>query len=141
MPHSGILIDSGPLVAILNERDDRHDICLTEAKRLRGKFYTSWAVVTETAHLLKREPGAIQRLLAWIRTSELLVFPITIDDVDGIAQILRRYADQNLDFADATLMHLAERERMQTIFTIDHRHFGIYRTKQRKPLIIVPTAS
>lgn len=125
---------------MLNERDAHHDLCIAEASQLRGTFYTSWAVITEAAHLIKRDPQSIQRLLAWIRTSELLVLPLNVDDMDGIAYVLARFADQALDFADATLMHLAEREGIETVFTIDHRHFGVYRTQRNKPLIIVPTA-
>jgi predicted nucleic acid-binding protein len=135
------LIDSGPLVALLSERDQYHGICFAAADGLKGKFYISWAVITEAAHLLKREADAVQRLLAWIRTSELLIQPLTIDDTDDISRILHRYQDQNFDFADATLMHLAERDGIHTVFTIDHRHFAIYRTKGRKQLEIVPAAS
>jgi uncharacterized protein len=141
VPRSGLLIDTGPLVAILNDRDAYHEVCLAEAKRLRGNFCTSWAVVTETAYLLKREANAVQRLLAWICTSELLVLPLNLEGADGIAHILHAYADQDFDFADATLMHLAEREGLETVFTIDYRHFAVFRTKLRKHLNIVPLAT
>jgi predicted nucleic acid-binding protein len=140
VPLSGILIDSGPLVALLNKRDQFHDVCLAEAKSLRGNFCTSWAVITEAAHLLKREADAVQKLLGWIRSSELRLLLLSHEDADGLAHVLHRYADQNFDFADATLMHLAEREDIQTVFTIDRRHFAVFRTKLRKHLNIVPTA-
>jgi len=139
VPHRGVLIDSGPLVAILNERDEHYKVCLAEAKSLRGQFHTSWSVITEAAHLLKGQPAAVQKLLAWIRTSELRVLQLAKEDTDGIGHILDRYADQGFDFADATLMHLSEREGMSTIFTIDHRHFFVFRAKHRRSLNIVPS--
>ena len=141
MTHRRILIDSGPLVALLSERDQHHHICLAAAGGLYGTFHTSWAVVTEVAHLLKRDAGSVQKLLAWIRTTELLIQPLAVDDADGIARILDKYRDQRFDFADATLMYLAERDQMQTVFTIDQRHFALFRTKSHAQLELVPSAS
>src|SRR5262249_20304018 len=137
VPRRRILVDSGPLVALLSERDQHHDICFAAAGELHGAFYTSWAVITEAAHLLKHNAAAIQKLLAWIRTSELLIQPLNVDNAGGIAEILHRYRDQEFDFADATLMYLAERDGLHTVFTIDQRHFAVFRTKNRKQLDIV----
>lgn len=139
MPPNSVLIDSGPLVAILNVRDAHHDLCLAEAKRLRGTFCTSWSVVTESAHLLKHQADAVQKLLAWIRTSELVVLPLGADDITGLADILSRYADQGFDFADVSLMYLAEREAISTVFTIDRRHFPVFRSSRGMHLNLVPT--
>jgi predicted nucleic acid-binding protein len=58
-----------------------------------------------------------------------------------ISDIPERYSDQGFDFADATVMYLADREGLETVFTIDFRHFSIDRMKLRKPLSIVPEAS
>jgi uncharacterized protein len=60
--------------------------------------------------------------------------------MEGVAAILTRYADQHFDFADAVLMHLAERESIKTIFTTDQRHFGVYRTLTGTALEIRPVA-
>ena len=140
MSRRDILIDSGPLVAFLNERDEHHQICLEEAKRLRGQFLTSWSVVTEAAHLSKRQAGAVHKLLMWIQTSELRILQLSEQDTPGIADILDRYGDQGFDFADATLMYLSDRDDISTIFTIDRRHFSIFRTLHRKSLNIVPAS-
>jgi predicted nucleic acid-binding protein len=69
---------------------------------------------------------------------ELRLLQLDAADVDRISAILTQYADQDLDLADATLMHLAEREGMETVFTVDYRHFAIYRTSQGKRLSLVP---
>jgi uncharacterized protein len=134
----GLLIDSGPLVALLNERDQHHVVCLNQARQLRGQFFTSWPVVTEAAHLLGDRSDAVKKLLAWIRTLEIQLVSLTAADADGISDILTRFTDQKFDFADATLMYLAERDGMTKVFTIDHRHFSVFRTTRRQPLMIVP---
>jgi predicted nucleic acid-binding protein len=133
-----VLVDTGPLVPLISERDAYHFVCTEEAKSLQWPFYSCWPVITEAAHLLKTQTNAVQKLLSWIGLSEIQILQLSIADVDRISGILKRYCDQGFDFADASLMHLAERENMQKVFTIDHRHFSVYRTKKRKRLSIVP---
>jgi predicted nucleic acid-binding protein len=135
----GVLVDTGPLVAIIRKRDQYHSACVAEAKLLQGPFYTCWPVITEAAYLLRDGPSEVQRLLARVRTSWIHLLPLDADDVASITDILTRYADQNFDFADATLMYLAERESIETVFTTDHRHFSVYRTPSAKSLVIRPT--
>ena len=59
-------------------------------------------------------------------------------DVPDLERLMMRYADRPLDFADATLVHLAERESLSTIFTVDHDDFETYRIKGRGRFRIVP---
>jgi predicted nucleic acid-binding protein len=123
---------------MLNERDEHHARCVDQAKTIHGPFYTSWPVITEAAHLLKKHASAVQNLLAWVRTSEIQILQLSSEDAEGIAQILSRYSDQRFDFADATLMYLADRDNLTTVFTIDHRHFSVYRPKLSGSLSLVP---
>jgi predicted nucleic acid-binding protein len=51
---------------------------------------------------------------------------------------MRRYHDRPMDFADATLVHLAERESIATVFTIDHDDFETFRIGGRKRFRILP---
>lgn len=140
MVHNGVLLDTGPLIALLSERDEHHDRCVEAAKSLRGPFFTSWPVITEAAYLLRDRPIAVQKLLAWICTSKIHLLQLATDDAKEIAQILVRYADQSFDLADVSLMWLVEREKIETVFTIDYRHFSVYRTKRGDPLSLVPTS-
>jgi predicted nucleic acid-binding protein len=52
--------------------------------------------------------------------------------------MMRKYADRPMDFADATLVRLAEREGLSTIFTIDHDDFETYRIDGRRRFRILP---
>ncbi len=62
---------------------------------------------------------------------------LTPDDAPGIRQLMRRYRDQPMDLADAALVHVAEREDLRRIFTLNRRHFEIYRIKRRTRFTIV----
>jgi hypothetical protein len=56
-----------------------------------------------------------------------------------IEALMRKYHDRPMDFADATLVHLAQRESVSTVFTIDHNDFETYRVGGRKRLRILPS--
>jgi predicted nucleic acid-binding protein len=110
----GVLVDTGPLVAILSERDQHHAVCVDAAKTLRGPFYTVWPVITEAAYLLRDNPVAVEKLLGRIRSFRLRLLHLTAEDVDGVSQILSTYHDQDFDLADASIMHVAERDGIET---------------------------
>jgi predicted nucleic acid-binding protein len=137
----GVLIDAGPLVAILSKRDQYHGACVAAAKSLRGPFYTSWPAITEAAYLLKTRAEKVETLLARIRTGRLRLLPLVASDVDGIGRILMQYADQDFDLADVSLMYLAERESTETIFTVNRRHFSIFRKADGTALNLVPASA
>jgi uncharacterized protein len=66
------------------------------------------------------------------------VLPISDSDLPDLEALMIRYADRPMDFADATLVHLARREELVTIFTIDHDDFETYRIEGRRRFRIVP---
>jgi predicted nucleic acid-binding protein len=59
-------------------------------------------------------------------------------DLPAIAAVMRRYEDAGLQLADAALTHLAEREGIRTVFTIDRRDFSIIRLKRNRTLRLIP---
>ena len=59
-------------------------------------------------------------------------------DLPAIAGVMRRYDNIGLQFADAALAHLAERENIRTVFTIDRRDFSIIRLKRNRTLMLLP---
>ena len=78
--------------------------------------------------------------LAWafIRSGAVTVLPISDPDLPDIEALTRKYRDRPMDYADATLVHLAQRESLSTVFTIDHVDFETYRVGGRKRLRILP---
>jgi predicted nucleic acid-binding protein len=68
----------------------------------------------------------------------LEVFPITGKDSGQIVELLKRYARLRPQFADATLGHLANRENIGTIFTLDRRDFSVYRSARKRAFRILP---
>lgn len=133
-----ILIDTGPLVAILNKNDQYHDTCVNCLRRMRGSLLTTWPVITEAMYLLDFSRVAQNGLLEMIHRKTLLVLSSDLEDVIRIRDLMDKYADLPMDFADATLVALAERERLSTVFTID-RDFSVYRIHNSRPFEILPS--
>jgi predicted nucleic acid-binding protein len=135
---TGVLVDAGALVAILNGRDNDHAVCVDVLKSLRRPLITTWMPVTEAMYLLDISIAAQGALLEMIERGVLKVISLGADDLPSIRALINKYSDQPMDFADASLVHVANRERLQEIFTLDRRDFGVYRLKQNRSFTILP---
>lgn len=133
-----VLADTGPLVAILSQNDQYHELCVKTLEDLPGPLLTCWPVITEAAWLLREYPLAIERLLRSITDGFLEILPVRGTEAKGITDVMKRYASLGPQFADAMLVYLANRENISTIFTLDRRDFSVYRTGRKRALRIVP---
>lgn len=88
--------------------------------------------------MLRAQPSAVNALLDQIVAARLSICTLSAADVSSVSAILADYKDHAFDLADATLMHVAERENFDIVFTIDHRHFSLFRTKSGSSLRVVP---
>jgi predicted nucleic acid-binding protein len=133
-----ILVDTGPLVAILSPEDKYHANCVEALREMPGPLLSCWPVITEAAWLLRKSPGAVQRLLRSIDGAFLELLPLAGAEAGAIAVLKKRYEDIRPQLADAALVYLASREKIETIFTLDRRDFSIYRSARRSSFRIVP---
>jgi uncharacterized protein len=133
-----VLVDTGPLVAILSRDDEYHQTCVKALREMPGPLFSCWPVITEAAWLLRGSQRVVQRLLQSIDGSFLELLPLAGSEADAIAGIMKRYEDIRPQLADASLVYLAERERIEIVFTLDHRDFSIYRSGKKRSFRIVP---
>ncbi|MGA7216882.1 MAG: PIN domain-containing protein [Candidatus Sulfotelmatobacter sp.] len=133
-----VLVDTGPLVAILDDRDAHHKSCVQALALLDGPLYTCWPVLTEAAWLLRHSPDAVRRLLKSIDTDFVHLLSLAGSEARPIAELLSKYKSLRPQLADAAVVYLASRERIETIFTLDRRDFSIYRTKRGRSFRILP---
>ena len=133
-----VLIDTGPLVALLAENDAHHRQCVETLAGLSPPLLTCWPVLTEAASILRRYPRPADRLNDAHAAGLFDILPLNVDDLPAIAAIMRRYEDAGLQFADAALAHLAERDNIRTVFTTDRRDFSIIRFKRNRMLKLLP---
>ena len=95
--------------------------------------------VTEAMFLLEFSVSAQGALLEMIERRVLQVLGLDADDMPKIRTLMKKYEDLPMDFADATLVHVAIRDRIREIFTLDRRDFGVYRLKHGQSFAVVPT--
>lgn len=133
-----ILVDTGPLVAILSSKDEYHDACVNALRDMPGPLLSCWPVITEAVWLLRKSPRAVQRLLQSIDGRFLELLPLAGEEANHIAELMKRYEDIHPQLADAALVYLAAREKIEMIFTLDRRDFNIYRSGRRSTFRIVP---
>ena len=132
------LIDTGALLALL-DRDDRwHLACKSAFSEFFLPLVTSAAVLAELFHLVGDNPHEVEAAWTFLRTGAVTVLPISDADMPTLHALMRKYADRPMDFADATLVQLAQREALLSILTIDFDDFETYRIDGRKRFRILP---
>lgn len=134
-PHG--LIDTSALVALVDASDRWHAACVEAAASLRHPLATTVAALTELFHFRGQPLPALQDAWRLARSRSIKVLPIEDGDLPDLQRLMLKYADLPMDFADATLVRLAEREGLTTILTVD-RDFEVYRIGGRKAFRVLP---
>jgi uncharacterized protein len=133
-----VLVDTGPIVAILSRRDQFHQLCVDALRAIPGPLFSCWPVITEAAWLVRRDANAVSRLLHGVHTGFVSVLPLTGDDAKPMAAIMEKYRDIGIQLADAALVHIAIRDGLDTVFTLDQRDFSVYRLAKGRAFRIIP---
>ena len=133
-----ILVDAGPLVALLHRDDRYHELCVRTLRSLREPLGTAWPVVTEAMYLLGFSWQAQDALWEMIDSGAIALFPLDSGDVLRMRELMRKYRDLPMDGADAALVRIAERESIRRVFTIDRRDFALYRPARIGRFSVIP---
>ena len=121
------LLDTGALVAFLHKDDAHHAAVAAALRDYRGILLTSEAVLTESVYLLGRVAGGAEACLEFFLRGAAVLVPSSRSSLARCKALMRKYADLPADFADATLVALAEEMRTFIIYTLDRRGFSAYR--------------
>lgn len=133
-----ILVDAGPLVALVDRDDSHHRRCVSALKKLREPLGTVWPAVAEAMYLLSDVPNAQDA--AWEMLTRRAIQLLSLDerDIPRMRELMGKYADRPMDLADAALVRVAERENIERVFTVDRSDFTAYRIHGRKSFRIIP---
>ena len=134
-----VLLDTGPLVALLNRREELHEWARRESADLNTPFLTCEAVISEACFLLSGIKGATRAIMKLLSRG-LLELPFQLkSELDPVTALLHRYADLPISLADACLIRMGEQHAGSRVFTLDW-HFEVYRKHGRQviPVIMPP---
>jgi uncharacterized protein len=130
-----IIVDAGPVIALFRKRDKHHSRVRQFLAANPSRLISTLPVVTEACHFLNAEGKSA--LLTWIERGGLTLQPIVVEDFPEIATIVERYADREIDFADATLVWLADLVNTRDVMTIDRQDFQLFRRRGGKAFNLV----
>lgn len=133
-----LLLDTGALVSLLDRSQREH--------RAFRRFFESWtgpvlsteAILTEATHLLGRLPGGRRACVEFFLAGGAVLVPTSAGALRRAWELIDQYANLPMDYADATLVVLAEEVATDLVFTTDRRDFGVYRLRGRSRFRIVP---
>ena len=132
------IMDTGPWLALIDRSESRHAECVQWLKNFSGRLYSTEAVLTEVLYLLNFSIAAQCAALDFVLESVIEIVPANLRSLKKTKNLMKKYADLPMDFADATIVCLATETGMQNIATFDKKDFTIYKLPKKKSFTIMP---
>lgn len=133
---SRVIVDTGPLVAMLNRRDTHHKWVMQQLGEIQPPMITCEAVLAEATYLTRTVPDARAALIEMLGEGFLSVGMALADHHSAILTMVRRYTDIPMSLADACLVRLAELYPQSPVLTLDS-DFSIYRKNGRQVITVI----
>ena len=132
------LLDTGPWVALIDKSETMHKKCFNWLQDFSGELYTTEAVLTEVMYLLNFSTAAQLSALDFVIKGAVNLVPSTKYSLNRVRKLMDKYSDLPMDFADATLVTLAEETHVLNICTLDKKDFTLYRLSKNRSFVIHP---
>jgi predicted nucleic acid-binding protein len=135
-----LIVDAGPLYAAAATRDKHHRRSVELLASASRPLLVPALVLTEVSYLLgdRISPRAELVLARALAAGELSVEPVADADWERIGDLMEQYLDLPLGIVDASVVALAERHGLDTIATLDHRHFATVKPRHVAGFTLVP---
>ena len=130
-----IVIDTGPIVALLNRRDRHHAWVREVLDTVEPPIFTCEAVVSEACFLVRRLAGGQDAVLELLSNNVVKVDFRILPEIDALRGLMRKFANVPMSLADACLVRMTELDAQSVIVTLDG-DFQVYRRNRRQ---VVPT--
>ena len=136
-----VILDTGPLISLLNPRDRHHRWVCENWDRIASPVLVCEPVVTEACHLaLRLGPGAQDAILDFCRRGVVELSFRLAEEMSSVARLLNKYRDVPMSLADGCIVRMAEQHSRSVVFTLDSG-FAIYRKNKRQRIpILTPTS-
>ena len=132
-----VILDTGPWVALMDRSEERHEKCVQWLKDFEGDIFSTEAVLTEVLYLLNFSSKAQSAAIDFILNGAVTLVPSSLESLERVRTLMEKYRDVPMDYADATLVSVAEDLSISRVATFDRKGFSIYRLPAKKPFLIV----
>lgn len=133
-----LLLDTGPFVALLDRSERNHERCVAFFRDFRGRLITTEPVLTEAVYLLGPSFSRQKPALDFVLAGGAELVPMMPALLKRCALLMSKYSDVPMDFADATLVAVAEALGIRDVLTLDRRGFSVYRYASRGSFRVFP---
>jgi predicted nucleic acid-binding protein len=133
-----VLVDAGPLVALLDRSDNHHREIVQVLGKIEDPLVSVWPVLVEAMYLLSFSFQAQKALWEIFETGAVQLLPLDVSDIPPMKSLMEKYQDLPMDMADAALVRVAEREGIRRVLSLDQRDFSIYRLARKGKFILLP---
>jgi uncharacterized protein len=133
-----VVMDTGPWVALIDRSEKKHAECTDWFRRFEGSIFSSESVLTEVLYLLSFSFKAQAAAIEFALNGAITLVPSSLDSLNRARTLMEKYKDIPMDYADATLVSLAEDLSIRHIVTLDHTDFGIYKLPFKQSFILLP---
>jgi predicted nucleic acid-binding protein len=132
---NAVIVDTGPLVALINQRERHHAWAHQQFNSIGPPAFTCETVIAEAAYLLRGFSKGIDSLMQLLERGHLTIPFRLADELPAVTRLLKRYATVPMSLADACLVRMAELHTTSPVLTLDS-DFRIYRKSGRT---VIPT--
>ena len=132
------ILDTGPWVALIDRSETKHTKCVQWLKNFSGGLYSTEAVLTEVLYILNFSTNAQCAAIDFVLEAVVEIVPPSIGSLKKAKNLMKKYADLPMDYADATIVCLATETGTQNVVTFDERDFAIYKLPKKKSFTIIP---
>ncbi len=132
------ILDTGPWVALIDRSESRHAECVRWLREFSGRLYSTEAVLTEVLYLLNFSIKAQCAALDFVLESVVEIVPASIKSLKTTKNMMKKYADLPMDYADATIVCLAAETGTLNVVTFDRKDFAIYKLPKKKSFMTMP---
>ncbi|MBM4341314.1 MAG: PIN domain-containing protein [Deltaproteobacteria bacterium] len=133
-----LILDAGPFVALLDSSERNHERCVNFFKEFHGQVFTTEPVLTEVLYLLGPSIRDQRAAIEFILRGGAILVPQSLGSLKRAMELMAKYKDVPMDFADSTLVVLAEEMGASEIFSLDMKGFGTYRIYGKKGFKVWP---
>lgn len=133
-----LIVDTGPLVALLDATDPEHEACAALLDSTAEPRVIPVCVLVEVEYLLRPWPAAFPALLRDIDAGAFELLDLPRRWLLRAGELVEHYRDQALGLVDATVLAAAEMLEEPKLATLDHRHFSLIRPAHREAMELLP---